>query len=625
MSEMRAPSPKQGEKQAPTVQFRPGGRGGARGMMQREKPKNTKKTLARLLGYLGANRGILIALLVVMTISSLLTLLGPSLQGAAVNAVANQPVGALLERLHLTSLFSILCTMLGVYLCASALTYLQGLLAARLSQRTVYQMRNDLFRKISYLPISYTDRHRHGDLMSRMTNDVENISNTVSQSIASLFSALIMVIGSLTLMLIYSPLLTLISVLTIPMTLFLTTVMGKVMRRHFKKQQMLLGRLNSHVEENVSAYATLVAYGQEKRSVAEFSNISRDLRNTAIRAEMIGGFMGPIMNSLHNFGFLLIAVAGGIFASRGMIEVGLILTFIGYSKQFTRPINEIAHQYAGILTSIAGAERVFEVMDAPTEYGEEKEPLDVSRVRGELTFDRVDFGYLPETRVLKELFLSVPAGAKIAFVGRTGSGKTTVVNLLTRFYDVHAGSILLDGRNIHDYSRASMRKSIAIVLQDTVLFSDTIAANIRYGRADATDEEVRAAARMANADVFIERLPQQYETKLTAFGANLSQGQRQLLSIARAVLANPKILILDEATSNVDTRTELQIQSALLKLMEGRTSFVIAHRLSTIRDADRIVVLDNGHIVESGSHEELLAHKGVYEDLYRTQFVGIRT
>ncbi len=613
----------QSTRETPQINLR--GRGGPRHMMQHEKPKDTKKTLKRLMAYLGAQKHLLFALLGVMLFSSAFSLIGPSLQGAAVNIIAKTPAGAVFETLHLTTLLRVLLTMGGVYLLSAISTYAQGILSATLSKKTVCKMRADLFTKISYLPISYTDRHRHGDLMSRMTNDVENISNTISQSISSLFSALIMVIGSFSLMMVYSWKMTLLAVLTIPLVLISTSLMGKVMRRQFKKQQTLLGKLNGQIEESVTGYPTILTYGQEKRFVEHFSQTSEELRRAGTRAQTVGGCMGPIMNFIHNLGFLVIAVAGGYFAYRGEIEVGTILVFINYSKQFNRPINDMANQYASILTAIAGAERIFEVMDAKSEMPDEKPILDLEQVKGEIDFQNVVFGYDVDKPVLRQFSLHVGAGAKIAIVGHTGSGKTTIVNLLTRFYDIDSGKILLDGVDISDYSRNSLRAAIAIVLQDTVLFSGTIEENIRYGKEDADIDAVIAAAKTANADSFIERLPKQYDTPLGAQGGALSQGQRQLLAIARAVLADPKILILDEATSSVDTRTELQIQSALLQLMQNRTSFVIAHRLSTIRDADAIIVLDDGHIVESGSHEELLKQKGTYYRLYQTQFAGIAT
>ena len=401
--------------------------------------------------------------------------------------------------------------------------------------------------------------------------------------------------------------------------------MTKHMKTFFIEQQIILGKINSHIEEMVTGYRTVVAYSKEEAAVKDFTEMSNELRKTGIKAQICGGMMGPLMNCISNFGFVLIAAFGGWFSIKGWITVGTIQAFILYSKQFSRPINEIANQYANIQTAIAGAERIFEVMEAEPEPDNGTLSLPAENVRGEINFEDITFSYVENEPVLKNLDLRVGQGQKIAIVGATGSGKTTIVNLLTRFYDIDSGSITIDGQSIYDIKMQDLRKAIAIVLQDTVLFSGTIADNIRYGRENAADEEIREAAAKAYADEFIERLPQRYDTPLSEGGANLSQGQRQLLSIARAVLADPKILILDEATSSVDTRTEMHIQSAMVALMKDRTSLIIAHRLSTIRDADKIVVIDKGKVAEIGSHNELIKRRGRYFDLYRTQFAGNKT
>ena len=412
---------------------------------------------------------------------------------------------------------------------------------------------------------------------------------------------------------------------SIALTLCCTAFLSKFMRRYFPEQQRLLGLLNGHVEEMVTGYRTVVAFGREEQAKEQFNQLSGQLRRCGVKAQIFGGSMGPLMNVVQNLGFLLIAACGGWLALSGAITVGTIQAFILYSKQFTRPINELANQYAAIQTAIAGAERVFEIMYADPEPDEGKKQLRLQNVQGNLDFNRVDFSYIPGEQVLKGLDLHVRSGQKIAIVGATGSGKTTIVNLLTRFYDIDGGSILLDGEDIRHYPLEQLRKSIAIVLQDTIIFSDTVDYNIRFGRLNATRQEVEQAARTARAHSFIQQLPQGYDTHLSENGGNLSQGQRQLLSIARAVLADPKILILDEATSSIDTRTEVHIQEAVINLMKGRTSLIIAHRLSTIRDADRIVVIDGGRVAESGSHEELLAKKGSYYRLYQSQFAGMET
>lgn len=603
----------------------PGGQGGPPGRHSRingEKPKNGKKTLAKLLRYIGRSKYIFFALMAVMLIITGLNLAAPSIQQRAIDFITitekrlNVDLGGLGRSLVLLGV---------VYAASSVFTYLQGILSAKLSQYTVKTMRRDLFDNLVHLPIKYFDTHRHGDLMSRMTNDVENISTTISQSIGSLISGVLTVLGSFAIMMVYSPLLTLISLSTIFLTIIVSSVMTKFMRKYFMQQQILLGRINGHVEEMVTGYRTVVAYSKEQDAIDEFSSMNDELRRCGIRAQICGGVMGPLMNCISNFGFVLIAAFGGWFTMRGMITVGTIQAFILYSKQFSRPINEIANQYANIQTAIAGAERIFEVMEAEHETDNGTSDFTAENVKGDICFKDVVFGYEEGKTVLKGLDLDVKRGQKIAIVGATGSGKTTVVNLLTRFYDIDSGSITVDGVPITDIRMAELRRSIAIVLQDTVLFSGTIEDNIRYGKENASPEEVKAAAAHANADEFIERLPEGYAAQLSEGGSNLSQGQRQLLAIARAVLADPPILILDEATSSVDTRTEMHIQSAMVALMKNRTSLIIAHRLSTIRDADKIVVIDGGRVAEMGSHDELIALGGCYYKLYQTQFAGNKT
>lgn len=603
----------------------PGGPGGPPGRHSRingEKPKNGKKTLAKLLRYIGRSKYIFFALMAVMLIITGLNLAAPSIQQRAIDFITitekrlNVDLGGLGRSLVLLGV---------VYAASSVFTYLQGILSAKLSQYTVKTMRRDLFDNLVHLPIKYFDTHRHGDLMSRMTNDVENISTTISQSIGSLISGVLTVLGSFAIMMVYSPLLTLISLSTIFLTIIISSVMTKFMRKYFMQQQILLGRINGHVEEMVTGYRTVVAYSKEQDAIDEFSSMNNELRRCGIRAQICGGVMGPLMNCISNFGFVLIAAFGGWFTMRGMITVGTIQAFILYSKQFSRPINEIANQYANIQTAIAGAERIFEVMEAEHETDNGTSYFTAKNVKGDICFKDVVFGYEEGKTVLKGLDLDVKRGQKIAIVGATGSGKTTVVNLLTRFYDIDSGSITVDGVPITDIRMAELRRSIAIVLQDTVLFSGTIEDNIRYGKENATPEEVKAAAAHANADEFIERLPEGYAAQLSEGGSNLSQGQRQLLAIARAMLADPPILILDEATSSVDTRTEMHIQSAMVALMKNRTSLIIAHRLSTIRDADKIVVIDGGRVAEMGSHDELIALGGCYYKLYQTQFAGNKT
>ena len=626
----------------PIIRMGPGGPGGGRGPMGAranvQKPKHAKKTVGRLLHYIGRSRIILITLLLIMVAVTVTELLGPRFQATAIDTIIEM-LGKDSTDARQASLGTLRghLILMGIVFAASAiLSYFQGVLAAKLAQHTVRSMRNDLFRRISKLPIRYTDTHRHGDIMSRMTNDVENVSNAVSQSITSLFSCVLTLVGALVMMLTYSPIMTLIAMVTIPLSIVISSKLGKFMRKYYVRQQKLLGQLNGQVEETVTSYKTVVAYGKEDESVDKFSVTSTELRTCAISARVWGSIMGPIMNFIGNLQYVLIAAAGGwlilsghegwwVAAGAGMISIGSIQAMLQYSKKFTRPINMIANQYAAILTALAGAERIFEIMDSPEEIDEGTHEIDIATMQGAIEFKKVRFGYNPDAPVLRDLDLSVRPGQKIAIVGATGSGKTTVVNLLTRFYEIDGGEITVDGVNITDIPKSTLRRSIAIVLQDTVLFSDTIRNNIKYGREDATDDAMRAAAATAKADRFIERLPDGYDTMLAESGSNLSQGQRQLLAIARAVLADPKILILDEATSNVDTRTEMQIQQAMVALMKNRTSLIIAHRLSTIRDADKIVVIRDGKVAEAGDHDTLLALGGEYAKLYQNQFAGIST
>lgn len=598
----------------------PGGPMGSR--IHKEKPKNLGQTFLRLVKYIGKNKYTLILLLVTMSFVTILDLFGPTLQGKAIDTI--QLVDGKFT-VDMSALLHILIIMLIVFLISSVFTYFQGIISAKISQNTVFTMRNDLFQKISRLPISYTDSHKHGDIMSRMTNDVENVSNAVSQSIASLLSSVLTFVGAVIFMLRCNVLVTLIAFVTVPLTILLSAKLAKFMRKYVVQQQILLGQLNGEVEEMVIGYKTVVAYGKEAEAINKFSNVSEDLRKTSIRSRVFGSIMGPCMNFLGNLQYVLVSSFGIYFVIHGKMSVGNIQSMLQYSKKFNRPINEIANQYASIMTALAGAERIFEIMDTPDEVDNGTKEIDIKSLQGNISFDDVTFGYVKDEPVLKHLNLDIKAGQKVAIVGATGSGKTTIVNLLTRFYEIDGGKILVDGIDITEIPKKELRNSIAIVLQDTVLFADTIKNNISYGTNEASEKDIEFAAHTAKADSFINRLPDQYETILAEGGRNLSQGQRQLLAIARAVIANPSILILDEATSNVDTRTEMHIQQAMVALMKNRTSLIIAHRLSTIRDADIIVVLSHGEIVEAGNHEDLLEQKGEYYKLYQNQFAGIAT
>lgn len=622
MSEQRNNTTK---TEAPRVGLRPGGpgRGPMGGRMNAEKPKNAGKTFSRLARYIGKSRITLLLLIFLTIVIALTDLVSPKLQQLAIDTIT---VDGGAVHVDFPLMLKYLAAMSVFFLLSALLTLIQERIAVRLSTSTVYIMRRELFEKISRLPIKYTDTHRHGDIMSRMTNDIDNVSSAISQSLTSLFSGVITVIGAVVMMLWFSPAVTLVAILTIPLTLIVSSMLAKFMRKYFIRQQTLLGQLNGQVEEMVTGYTTVISYGKEPEAVEKFSAISDEFRRCSIRARVWGSIMGPIMNFIGNLQYVLVAGFGGFLMLRGgNITIGSIQAMLQYSKKLSRPINMIANQYSSILTALAGAERIFDILDTPDEVDEGKSDITPADIHGDIDFEHIDFSYVEGERVLKDLSLTVKPGQKIAIVGATGSGKTTIVNLLTRFYELDGGRITIDGTDITEIPKATLRRAIAIVLQDTVLFSDTIRSNIKYGRLDATDDEMKRAAATARADTFIERLPDGYDTVLAESGSNLSEGQRQLLAIARAVLADPKILILDEATSSVDTRTEMHIQKAMAELMKNRTSLIIAHRLSTIRNADVIVVLSHGEIVETGNHDELLARGGEYSKLYESQFAGIAT
>lgn len=576
-----------------------------------EKAKDKKGTLKRLIAYFAAEKAMIIGLLAAVIVVVICSVYAPKLQSNAIDIIASG---------RFKELTPILITMVVVYIIHSICTFLQTKISAVLSQNIVKKMREDLFRHIVNLPVRYLDSNSHGDIMSRMTNDIENISTTVSQSLSSMFSGVLTIIGTVIMMTVLCPQLALLSCVTVILTVIATKFLSKAMKKFFTKRQVLLGNLNGTVEEMVTGYKSVVAYNRQENVIKDFNNVSDELTRVGIIAEILGGSMGPVMNVINNISFVIIAAFGGYFAINHIISIGVISAFIVYAKQFGRPIDELAQIYGQIQTAIAGVERVFAVMDEPLEDKSGDKNMD--KLEGVIKFKDVNFSYTKDKQVLYDFNLQVKAGQKVALVGSTGSGKTTVVNLLMRFYDVDSGEILIDDVNIKDIDCATLRKNTAIVLQYTVLFADTIKNNLKYSNEAATDEQMYAAAAMSNCDTMINKMPLKYDTELMAEGENISQGQRQLLSIARAFLAQPKILILDEATSNVDTRTEKHIQDAMLKLMENRTSLIIAHRLSTIQDADIIVVMDEGHIVEAGNHKELLNKMGRYYKLYMTQFAG---
>jgi ATP-binding cassette, subfamily B, multidrug efflux pump len=597
---------------------RPSGFGGAHRRGPVVKPKKFKETIRRLWHYFGREQKMLALIFGFIFIGSALTLLSPYLIGKAIDSMSIQS-----GKVDFGFLEIMIVILVSAYVLDAMLQFLQGWLMAGVSQRIVKRLRDTLFKKLQKLPVSFFDKRTHGELMSRLANDIDNVSNTISQSTTQLMSGSIVILGSLIMMIILSPVLTLASLVTVPLVFLLTKTIAKRTSVLFKAQQVQLGKLNGHIEETISGIEVVKAFNHEEKVISEFEEVNQNLREVGLKAQIWSGFLMPIMNVINNLGFAIVAVVGGLLAIKGMVTVGAIASFITYSRQFVRPLNDLANIFNILQSGVAGAERVFEILDEQEEVKDLPEAVKVEHPKGHVIFENVSFGYRSDVPILKSVSFEANAGSSIALVGPTGAGKTTIVNLLTRFYDVTGGRILLDGRDIREYTRDSLRRSFGFVLQDTYLFSGTISENIKYGKPEATDEEVMAAARMANADPFIRRLPKQYETVLSENGGNLSQGQRQLIAIARVMLAKPSILILDEATSSIDTRTELHIQEALLKLMEGRTSFIIAHRLNTIRDADSIMVIDQGQIKEKGSHDRLLMEQGRYYQMFSSQFKNI--
>ncbi|MBN2390029.1 MAG: ABC transporter ATP-binding protein [Anaerolineae bacterium] len=593
-----------------------GPRGGPGGhfMRPKERAKNIRGTLLRLWDYLKKQGWGLVIVVILVAVSSGLGLLGPYLMGKAIdNYILTNDI---------PGLGRLLLLMLGVYVVGAGIQWVVAYLMSAVAQKTVRDLRNDLFGKLQTLSLRFFDQRAHGELMSRLSNDVENVSNVLNASITQLISSVLSLVGVTVMMFVINVRLAIVTMITLPLMMFLSRTIGKHTRRDFREQQEYLGDLNGIIEESITGQHVVKAYVREQAVIKEFGEVNVKLRKASTRAQIFAGSLGPISNFVNNTGFSIVAGAGGWMAVQGLATVGTIAAFINYARQFSMPLNQIANLYNTIQSAIAGAERVFAILDETPELIDVPDAIPLANIRGDVVFDDVCFAYEPETPVLKHVSMHARRGQTVALVGPTGAGKTTIVNLLTRFYDIDCGSITVDGIDIRKLKMADLRRELGIVLQDTYLFADTVMENIRYGRLDATDQEVIAAAKLANADQFIHRLPDGYHTELSERAGNISQGQRQLLAIARAILADPSILILDEATSSVDTRTEKNIQEAMLRLMEGRTSFVIAHRLSTIRDANAILVINHGEIIERGTHDALLAQRGFYYNLYMSQFKG---
>ncbi|MGD6843540.1 ABC transporter ATP-binding protein [Bacillus infantis] len=575
------------------------------------KSKNWAGTLRRIWNYLAEEKALLFLVLLMVILSSVLGLLGPFLLGRGIDQY-------IVERS--SSGFAVLLAGLAaIYIVYSASLWFQNYWMIGIAQNTVFKMRTQLFRHLHKLPIPFFDKRQHGELMSRVTNDIENVSSTLNSSVIQVFSSVLTLVGTVGVMLWLSPLLTLITMIIVPVMFYGMKWITNRTGRLFKEQQRNLGELNGFVQETISGQRIVKTFSQEDRVIEEFIGKGEKLRAAGFWAQTYSGFIPKLMNMLNNMSFAIIAGVGGIFVLKGMISIGVIVIFAEYARQFTRPLNDLANQFNTLLSAIAGAERVFEIMDQKEEFEDEADAEEISFIKGEVEFRDVSFSYEEGENTVTGINFRARTGQTVALVGPTGAGKSTIINLISRFYNYDSGSITIDGRELKKIKRESLRQHMAFVLQDSLLFQGTVRENIRYGKLDAADDEVEKAAKMANAHSFIMKLPQQYDTILKGDASGISQGQRQLLSIARAFLADPSILILDEATSSIDTITEMKIQEALQTLMEGRTSFVVAHRLNTIQQADQILVLDEGRIIEKGSHEELLEQGGFYHGLYHSQ------
>lgn len=600
------------------------GPGGRHARAMGGKPKETKQTIKRLLGYLGKDKKHVIIALVCVVISSLSMLAGSYMLSPIINGItetydkASKAAGdaGIIINEGLKTLGLGILLMLAIYGIGVISMYLQQRIMIGVSQRALKTLRKDLFDYIQTLPVRYFDTNATGDIMSRFTNDVDVVGEMLNNTVIQLIQGFISIVGTVSIMLYMNVWLALLTILLVPLMLKAGGSIAKRSSKYYRQQQSALGKLNGYIEETVTGQKVVKVFCHEEKAVEEFTDLNNDLRKKQVKAQFFGGIMGPVMGNIGQVSYGITACVGGLFCLAGRLSLGGLTVFVNYSRQFSRPINEISMQINTIFSALAGAERVFKVMDEEPEEADKPDAVEMDDVKGEVIMEDVSFGYNPDKVILKHINLYAHAGQKVAFVGSTGAGKTTITNLLNRFYDIQEGKITIDGRDIKDYARKSLRSHIAMVLQDTHLFTGTVRENIRYGRPDATDEEVEQAAKTASAHSFIMRLENGYDTMLEGDGINLSQGQRQLLNIARAAVSKAPILVLDEATSSVDTRTEMHIDHGMERLMKNRTTFVIAHRLSTVRNADCIMVLEQGEIIERGTHEQLLAEKGRYYQLY---------
>ena len=594
-------------------------------MMPGEKAKDFKGTMRRLIAYLHRYLPAIVMVMLFAVASTIFSILGPRILGSATTELFNGAIAQLTGTgsINFAAVAQILLFLAVIYLVSAVLSYIQGFIMTRVSTEISYGMRKDISEKINRMPLSYFDRVSHGEVLSRITNDVDTVTQTLNQSMTQIVTSVTQFIGVLIMMLLISPLMTLVALCILPLSLVIVRNVVKRSQPMFQKQQAYLGDVNGHVEEMYGGHLVVTAFNGEKASIDTFNEINEKLYQASWKSQFISGMMMPLMNFAGNLGYVGICILGGFLSLHGKITVGNIQAFIQYVRNFTQPVQQIANISNVLQQTAAAAERVFSFLEEEEETPDPENPLPADLIQGEVTFAHVHFGYTPEKTIINDFSAVIQPGQKVAIVGPTGAGKTTMVKLLMRFYDVNEGAVLLDGYDVRQFTRSDLRSSFGMVLQDTWLYNGSIMENIRYGRLDATDEEVIAAAKAAQVDHFVHTLPQGYDTILNEEGSNISQGQKQLLTIARTIVSNPRVLIFDEATSSVDTRTELSIQKAMDNLMEGRTSFIIAHRLSTIRDADVILVMKDGDIVETGRHEELLAKGGFYAELYQSQFANV--